>query len=287
MSTDYDCVNTGDLCCLVAITEEPEYCTEPLTLGATYYWRVDEVGGECGTAAGQIWCFVVTSCVIFDDMESYDNADPGNYIWVTWVDGAGNEIGIGNGTGSCMFTATDPVHTGEKSMEYFYNSTGWEREYAYSEVQKPLDPAENFADNGEKVLRLWFYGYSYNITESMWVALTDGNANTALSTYGILVDSPDDIKNAEWKDWVIDMQDFADGGVNLEDVVEVAIGFGERGRDGEYPGDPVGVVYFDDITLCSTLCVPRYAPDADINDDCVVDWEDVEEMVEDWLEDLR
>ena len=288
MSTDYDCVNTGDLCCLVAITEEPEYCTEPLTLGATYYWRVDEVcdGEGCETTIGQIWCFVVTSCVSFDDMESYDNADPNNYIWATWLDGAGDIHGQGgNGTGSCVFTETDPVHTGEKSMEYFYNSTGWEREYAFSEVQKSV--AENFADNDEKVLVLWFYGDPINITESMWVALTDGSANTEISTYGILVDSPDDIKNAEWKDWIIDLQDFADGGVNLEDIVEVAIGFGERGRDGEHPGDPLGVVNFDDIALCTTICVPRYAPDGDINDDCVVDWDDVEEMVEDWLEDLR
>ncbi len=288
LHTNIDKLTTpGDMSALVAITEETEYCTEPLILGATYYWRVDEVW-DCGTATGQLWCFVVTSCVSFDDMESYDNADPENYIWATWVEGAGDVHGQGgNGTGSCMYTATDPVHTGEKSMEYFYNSTGWEREYAYSEVQKPLDPAENFADNGEKVLRLWFYGDPTNITESMWVALTDGSANTEISTYGILVDSPDDIKNAEWKDWIIDLQDFADGGVNLEDIVEISIGFGERGRDGEHPGDPIGVVNFDDIALCTTICVPRYAPDGDINDDCVVDWEDVEEMVEDWLEDLR
>jgi hypothetical protein len=86
--------------------------------------------------------------------------------------------------------------------------------------------------------------------------------------------------------FVIDLQDFFDAGVDISAVTEFSIGFGPRGRTGEFPGDPYGLVYFDDITLCATTCIPKYARDGDIDDDCDVDWDDVDLMSDDWLEDL-
>jgi hypothetical protein len=169
-------------------------------------------------------------------------------------------------------------------MEYYYNNAGWEREYSYSEVNRPLEPPLDLTDECERVLVLWFYGNEYNTTDSMWVFLSD-DTNDGQVTYGTLgPDSPDDIKNKEWKDFVIDVNDFADAGVDLSAVTEISIGFGERGRTGPYPGDPIGVVYFDDVSLCTTICVPRYAPDGDVDDDCDVDGNDVELLFQDWLE---
>jgi hypothetical protein len=255
LSTDYDRVASGSLSTIVCITEANECCAEPLCLGATYYWRVAEAWG-CGTVWGDVWSFKVVDCVAYEDMESYNEDDPNSYIWEMWLDGAGDQQGQGgNGTGSAVFISTDPDPLGDnKVMEYFYDSTGWEREYAFSEVNRPLDPPENFADSCEEVLVLWFYGDANNMTESMWVALRD-DANDALSTYGALgPNSPNDIKTAEWKEWVIDLQEFADAGLDLENITEFSIGFGPRGRDGDYPSDPRGVVLFDEITIGTTIC---------------------------------
>ncbi|MHC4388466.1 MAG: InlB B-repeat-containing protein, partial [Planctomycetota bacterium] len=286
LSTDINKMQIGDLSAKIAETENNSVCVEDLCLGATYYWRLDAVC-ECYTAHGDVWCFDVVDCVTVDDMESYDNDDPNNYIWDTWLDGAGNVHGQGgNATGSAVFSASNPdLEQSNKVMEYQYNSTGWEREYAYSEANRPLDPPENWTDNCEKVLSLWFYGDANNMTESMWVLLSD-DSNEAISEYGVMGDDPADIKKEEWIDWNIDLQDFADGGVDLSNITSISIGFGPRGRDGEHPSDPVGAVFFDNIAVCTTICVPKYAPDGDINDDCVVDWEDLKLLAEDWLTDL-
>jgi hypothetical protein len=287
VSTDYDKVANGDLSALVCnATEVNECCIEDLCLGATYYWRVDSVC-ECFTAPGDVWCFKVVDCLVFDDFDAYDNScDPETALYETWLDGAGDCNGIGgNGTGSTAFSATDPdpLQT-DLVMEYFYNSTGSEREYPYSEAFRLLDSPLDVTDDCEKMLRLWFYGDPDNMTESMWVVLSDGTTDGLVNYGTIPPDSADDIKNAEWKDFNIDLQDFADAGVDISALTAISIGFGERGRVGEFPGDPVGVVYFDDFTFCATTCIPRYARDGDIDEDCDVDWDDVDAMVDDWLE---
>jgi hypothetical protein len=121
----------------------------------------------------------------------------------------------------------------------------------------------------------------------MWVILGDASSGEAQSAYGIYPpDSSADLLVEDWQDWNIDVQDQF-GSIDLADVNRVILGFGPRYTYGEDPTKPTGTVYLDDITLCTTICVPKYAPDGDINDDCCVDWEDVDLMADDWLEDLR
>jgi hypothetical protein len=282
-STDYDQVADGNLAAMVGHDlEVNECCVEDLCLSATYYWRVIAVC-DCYTAEGDVWSFTVASCVIFDDMESYTNSCS-NSIWKTWIDGAGDCLGMGgNGTGSTVYSATDPdPEQSDKVMEYWYNNTGWEHEYPYSEATRSLDPPVDFSGNCERVLVLWFYGDAESDAESMWVLLSDGTTDGQV-TYGMLgPDSPDDIKNAEWKDFVIDLNDFIDAGVDVSAVTEISIGFGDRGRTGEFPGDPVGVVYFDDISLCTNICVSRYML-ADFNGDCFVSLEDYTILASRWF----
>jgi hypothetical protein len=288
LHTNIDKLTTpGDLSALIDVVDDPctTYCVEGLCLSATYYWRVDEVY-DCGTTVGEIWCFVVQSCFDVDDMESYDNVNPENYIWETWEDGAGDVNGIGgNGSGSSVYVSDDPVNTGDQAMEYQYDSTASEREYGYSEATRTL--GLNFEDNCEAVLALWFYGDPCNASESMWVVLSDGT-NEAISTYGIYGDDDaDDIKNAEWQAWYMDLQEFADGGVDLSSVESISIGFGPRGSAGDPSPGVEGTVFFDDIMVCEHLCVERFTLDTDLNKDCVVDWGDLEIMLEGWLNDLR
>jgi hypothetical protein len=100
-------------------------------------------------------------------------------------------------------------------------------------------------------------------------------------------DNPDDIKVEDWETWAIGIADQLPT-VDLTNVSSIAIGFGPRGRcDGEHPGDPVGVVLFDDLKFCTTICIPKYAPIGDIDDDCCVDWEDLKILCDNWLVDRR
>jgi hypothetical protein len=70
--------------------------------------------------------------------------------------------------------------------------------------------------------------------------------------------------------------------VNLADVNMLVIGFGER--NGSQAGGS-GTVYFDDIRLYPASCRPdKIKPEGDLNNDCTVDFEDVEIMADEWLE---
>jgi hypothetical protein len=226
-----------------------------------------------------------------EDFESYGPDDVGpDYIFDTWLDGAGDEHGIGgNGTGSSVYLALGPEPLplqGEKMMMYMYDSTGSEREMGYSQAKRTFDPNENWQDNCEVMLQLWFYGDEDNIVESMWVALSD-DSNEAMSEYGIYSpDKPEDITVEEWRSWNIDLLgEF--GSLNLSNIETMSIGFGDRGRPGDQGVDRWGTVYFDYISVCEPICVPRYAPAGDINDDCVVDWKDLAMVASNWLIDRR
>jgi len=147
-----------------------------------------------------------------------------------------------------------------------------------------MDPALDLTDSGESTLVLWFYGQPDNDPTRMYVELRDGIGGAAVSEYGVQGDNPDDILLAEWTEWNIDLADFA--GVDLADVTEFVIGFGHGNCEGPDEMD-YGVVYFDDIAVYPTRCVPKYGPEGDITDDCKVNWQDIDVLSNQWLTDLR
>jgi hypothetical protein len=59
-------------------------------------------------------------------------------------------------------------------------------------------------------------------------------------------DNPDAAQKTSWTQWNIDLQAFADQGVNLSNVNSIILGLGNR-------SNPVaggsGIMYFDDIRL--------------------------------------
>jgi hypothetical protein len=77
-----------------------------------------------------------------------------------------------------------------------------------------------------------------NDAEPMYVAL-DGNAV-------VVHDNPNAALIDTWTEWNIDLQAFADQGVNLANVNTIAIGFGDKKNP--QPGGS-GTAYFDDIRL--------------------------------------
>jgi Ca2+-binding RTX toxin-like protein len=87
-------------------------------------------------------------------------------------------------------------------------------------------------------LSLWFRGDAANAAERMFVALN-----------GTAVAYNDDAavtQIAKWTEWVIDLQAFADQGVDLTNVSTITIGFGTKNAPA---AGGSGQMYFDDIRL--------------------------------------
>ena len=269
------------------------YDTGPLDLGQTYYWRIDEVNDNAWAPPGSpwkgiVWSFTTADYIVVDDMESYGDAntpgEPGSRIWYVWKDGQGwtnPSVVEGNGTGSTVgnwpppIAETGTVHEGAQSLPYSYDNSGEGDKAFYSEAERTFDPPQDWTEAGVKALELWFYGdpnNDANATEQMYVKL---NSAAKVPYDGDMAD----IKEQEWHQWLIDLAEF---GIDLTNVNSITIGFGD-----EATTTPAGSgkVYFDDIRLYIPRCIPsRRQPAADLDDDCDVDYDDLNTMSEDWLE---
>ena len=274
--TNFDDVNDGNLNAYKGAQPGTTYNAGTLSLGMTYYWRIGEMS-ESAYTPGVVWSFTLGDIIVVDDMESYNTTD--NQISDTWHDG------YDNWTGSMIFLETTTVYEGEQSMLYDYdNTTNWGVGF-YSEIEYEYADPCDWAAFGAKALTLYFYGDTSNDagdTERMYVGLEDssGPGSYGEVRYGDYGEDMNDIKIAEWQEWNTDIRDFNDGDVDLADIKKIYIGFGDR--DNGYLGGR-GVVYFDDVTLHPTRCVPSYGPVGDISGDCVVDVADLEIMAGEWL----
>jgi len=97
---------------------------------------------------------------------------------------------------------------------YYDNSVG------YSEATLTLTYPRDWTENGVNKLTIWFRGRLDNAAETLYVAL---NGNAIVTN-----DNPDAAQINEWTQWDIDLQAFADQGVNLANVNTVALGLGNK-----------------------------------------------------------
>jgi hypothetical protein len=207
----------------------------------TYYWRIDEVNNTNTDSPwiGPIWSFTTANFLIVDDFESYndlDTADPAsNRIFLAWLDGFDNPSINGSIVGYAIppFAELTIVHSGNQSMPFSYDNT-----VGKSEATLTLTDQRDWTVNGVNKLVIWFRGASANAAEPMYVALNDSAVVTN--------DNPDAAKKGSWTQWNIDLQAFADQGVNLANVNSITLGLGNR-------TNPVaggsGMMFFDDIRL--------------------------------------
>jgi hypothetical protein len=224
--------------------------------GGPYYWRIDEYNTDGTISKGGIWTFTVADFIGIDDFESYDTGE--NQIWYAWKDGLGYGIQgtdpyyPGNGTGSAIgdentpsYTEETIVHDGGKSMPFSYdnNKQGF---FKYSEAVLTLTYPRDWTESGVGILSLWFYGVASNAAEPMYVAL-NGNAV-------VTHDNSNAAQIEEWTQWTIDLQAFADRGVNLANINTIALGFGNKNNP---LAGGSGKVYFDGIRLYRPTSEPE------------------------------
>jgi len=241
LGTDKDAV-------MNATTASPEYKgnkakgSESLDPGklawhSAYYWRVDAVYST-GTVKGLVWNFTTADFISVDDFESYNDFDPpdpnSNRIFDIWIDGFGTtDNGALVGNDLPPYAEQTVVHGGIQSMPYFYDNN-----LKTSEAALTLTGQRDWAAEGVNQLSLWFRGSAGNAAEKMYVAL-----NGSAVVYN---DDPAAAQKGKWTQWIIDLQAFADQGVNLANVNTITIGFGTKGSPA---AGGTGTVYFDDIRL--------------------------------------
>ena len=99
-------------------------------------------------------------------------------------------------------------------------------------------------------MSIWFYGDPANDPETMYVVLN--------GTAGVDNDNPNAAQIDSWTEWVIDLQEFTDQGVNLTNVNTITLGLGHRTNP---TAGGAGLMYFDDIRLYRPVpVVPELPP---------------------------
>ncbi len=217
------------------------YYPEPLELGKTYYWRIDEVNEPDPNSPwkGIVWEFTVSDYIVVDDFESYNDIPDGeqgsNLVYNTWMDGFGNPSVNGSTIGyvSGLSLETEKVHSGAQSVPLTYSNT----DAIYSEATiniEDLSIGTDWTIDDFKVLSLWFYGGLFNSsTDQMYLKLNDVK---------VIYDGElGYLQQAVWQEWNIDLAAF---GIDLGHVTTLSIGFERIGTAGGF-----GTVLFDDIRL--------------------------------------
>jgi hypothetical protein len=232
---------------------------EVFAWGQAYYWRIDEFNTDGTITKGGIRAIVIADYLLVDDFEAYDTGE--NQIWYAWKDGLGygtpgtESYSPGNGTGSAVgwddtpsYTEETIVHGGKQAMPLSYdnNKQGYLK---YSEAEMTLSSRRDWTKYGITELSLWFMGIAENTPEPVYVALN----GSAVVTH----DNPNAAMVEEWTEWTINLQTFADLGVNLANVNTIALGLGNR-KNPQAGGS--GTMYFDDIRLYRPRPEPEPAP---------------------------
>jgi hypothetical protein len=212
-----------------------------LDLGTTYYWRVDEVYAG-GPVKGPVWSFTVGDYLLVEDFESYTDDDAaGQAIWQTWIDGFGTaDNGAQVGYLVPPYCEQTIVHGGLQSMPLLYTNMA---PVTNSEASMTLTAPRDWTQAGIGTLSIWFRGDSGNSPEPLYVSIANNSGTAAV----VANDDPAAATVDAWTQWRVSLQAFADQGINLSNVNEIAIGLGSKSGMPEAGGS--GTMYIDDIRL--------------------------------------
>ena len=278
LGTDYEDVNLatsptgyGSVC-----GDDPNrYCYNPpgdLTMGQTYYWRVDEVNSVYGTVKGDIWGFKVYQYIAIDDFESYAGTTALRAVWTKSKKAHSVALETSD---------EDEAMDSNQSMRLVYLLTG---SPYYAEAYRTVPDSDLTKAGLAKAISLWYrseselqQGCTTLDFGDVYVTLVD-NSGDDTDTVRLSDEGEDPCLNAEWHEWNIDLRDFNNPDLDITDISKIILGVGDGSDIG------IGYVYFDEIRQYGARCVSDLVElDGDINEDCVVNFEDIEDMGGDWL----
>ncbi len=142
----------------VATVTEGNY-DPALTLGTTYYWRINEVNETAQPSRwdGDIWSFSTEEFILVDGFESYTDK-AGEEIFSTWIDGYADGFkssGSTVGNDPAPFAEQTIVHDGKQSLPMQYDNT---KAPFYSEAARTFDQPQDWTAYGADTLMLYFRG---------------------------------------------------------------------------------------------------------------------------------
>jgi len=265
--------------------EENSFDITPLdlALGATYYWRVNEVNAIESPPewAGWIWNFSTLAYRVVDDFEDYNNSSVTlQRPFQTWIDGygysnpapgkEGNNTGAGVGhdiwdlqspyfDGFLMEqTYAHSLDGGGQSIPLYYDNTGAGGKLPYSEMTRTFDPPVNWSANGVTALVFFFQGQAGN-TGSLYVKI---NGEKIMYT-----DDPGAIAFPAWTQWNVDLT-----GLDVSAVSTLSVGVDDAGA--------TGLVLVDDMRIYGTApALP--GPPTDPGTTGLLVWYDMENNLQD------
>jgi len=222
---------------------DESYHVGKLAWHTTYYWRIDEVNSVHPDSpwVGNLWSFTTCDFLVVDDFENYTDDDAaGEAIWQAWIDGFGvTDNGAQVGNLMPPYTEQDVVHSGAQSMPLFYKNTDG---ITNSEAALTLTATRDWTEEDVGKLSVWFQGSSANAAEPMYVAVSNPSGAPAIVAH----DDPAVAQIETWTEWIIQLQAFANQGINLGNVDKFVIGLGSKA--GVAVGGS-GKMIIDDIRL--------------------------------------
>jgi len=253
---------------------------DPLAMGVTYYWRVDEVN-DTNVWKSPVFSFTVMPCKVIDDFEIQSKTPA-----PTWEGFGGAAGGVTRACtcgesiyspGVSMPDGCDYRYPGDsvcrlhhysinKVLEIpYYHRSGWD---PYSEACKTFNDPQNFAITGAKTLGFKFRGVSGNEPDRMYVVLEDQTGAGAEAAY----EGPnEDLQSLTWLNAEFELNDFA--GIDMANIKKLYIGAGDRGGS---PSGSLGWLYIEDIGLCGDGTLPSCQCPGDLNTDGQVDLDDLQ-----------
>ena len=232
----------------VTTVSEAGYGPLSLDIGKTYFWRIDEVN-DAETPSmwpGEVWSFTTAKSLIVDDFESYNDINEGepgsNRIYLAWIDGYNTPSINGSVVGhdNPPLAEQTTIHGGFQSMPMTYDNT-----VGISEATLTLTSNRDWTVKGANRLAVWYIGDTSNAAEPMYVVLN----NIAVVTNS----NPNAAQASEWTEWIINLKEFADQGVDLNNVNSITLGLGNRNNP---QAGGKGIIYFDDIGLIPEAAAP-------------------------------
>lgn len=233
-----------------------------LSLGGTYYWRVDGVGPADMNSvyAGDVWSFTVADSVAIDDFESYTDMQDLRAAW--------QPAGHANPA-----LQQEYVGTCQQSLVFDYYSDA----DSESVLSRSFAAPQDWTRGGARVLQLLFRGDvpDPEICE-FYITVTDGVRSQVLSQV-VVAETGDE---PPWLAWRVALADLCD--VDLTEVCGMVLGVRSLQS---IPAETYcwGALHIAEIGLSGALCPDGSRPRADLTADCTVDFRDLGRIAADWL----
>ncbi|MBN2559539.1 MAG: discoidin domain-containing protein [Phycisphaerae bacterium] len=228
----------------VGTPSEHSYTPGLLDFAMTYFWAVDEVGGD-GPYAGEVWSFTTQEYATIDDFEIYNDDD--NRIYDSWIDGlttgaSGSQVGYD----VSPFAERRIVHSGRQSMPLAYDNSA---SPFYSEAERTFASPQNWTVAGADTLTLFFQGGAEpadNSPEGLYVTIKDSSNKSKTMVH------PDAAATTrvDWQQWKIPLTEFTSAGVKVGAVRSITIGVGNRTSPAK---GGAGRIFLDDIAFGVSL----------------------------------